>query len=48
VALDKESQLDPASLLEAISSIVDDMHADGTLTALSEKWYDGQDLTTQQ
>jgi hypothetical protein len=25
---------------------VQDMHADGTLTAMSEKWYNGIDLTT--
>jgi polar amino acid transport system substrate-binding protein len=44
VALDKESSVDPASLLDQISKIVTDMHNDGTLTALSMKWY-GVDLT---
>jgi ABC-type amino acid transport substrate-binding protein len=29
-----------------VSKIVDDMHADGTLSSLSEKWYK-TDLTTQ-
>ncbi len=27
-----------------ISEIIDEMHADGTLTQLSKKWY-GEDLT---
>lgn len=35
------------SLVEAVDSIIADMHEDGTLTALSEQWYDGVDLTTQ-
>jgi polar amino acid transport system substrate-binding protein len=45
VAFDKASQLDGASLVEAVDQIVADMHADGTLTELSEKWYDGIDVT---
>lgn len=44
VAIDKSSQLDPQSLVDRISEIVDEMHEDGTLTELSEKWY-GTDLT---
>ncbi len=48
VAFDKSSSLDDASLLEAVDGIVADMHSDGTLTEMSEKWYDGIDLTTQQ
>jgi polar amino acid transport system substrate-binding protein len=44
VAIDKESSLDPATLLDQIGKIVTDMHDDGTLTALSMKWY-GVDLT---
>ena len=48
VAIDKSSELDPASLVEAADQIVADMHEDGTLTELSEQWYDGTDLTTQQ
>ncbi len=48
VAFDKSSELDPVSLKEAVDGIVAEMHADGTLTALSEKWYNGADLTVQQ
>ncbi|MEO8245915.1 MAG: transporter substrate-binding domain-containing protein [Chloroflexota bacterium] len=44
VATDKSG---PAheQLQAALDQIVADMHADGTLTQLSEKWYDGLDLT---
>ncbi len=48
VAFDKSSELDGASLVEAVNQIVADMHDDGTLTGLSEEWYDGIDLTVQQ
>jgi polar amino acid transport system substrate-binding protein len=48
VAIDKSSQLDPATLTEAADQIVADMHEDGTLTALSEEWFDGTDLTVEQ
>ncbi len=48
VAMDKSSSLDPASLAEAADQIVAEMHADGTLTEMSKKWYDGLDLTVQQ
>ncbi len=48
VAIDKSSEADPASLVEAVDKIVGEMHDDGTLTELSEKWYDGVDLTVQQ
>ena len=44
VAFDKGATLDPTSLLEEVSAIIEDMHADGTLTELSMKWY-GEDLT---
>ena len=44
VAIDKGSQLDPTSLVERISDIVNEMHEDGTLVELSKKWY-GTDLT---
>ncbi|MEP6638552.1 MAG: transporter substrate-binding domain-containing protein [Chloroflexota bacterium] len=37
-----------AQLQAALDQIVKDMHADGTLTASSKKWFDGQDLTTKQ
>jgi polar amino acid transport system substrate-binding protein len=45
VAFDKSSELDPTSLVEEVSSIIEEMHADGTLSDLSTKWY-GTDLTT--
>jgi polar amino acid transport system substrate-binding protein len=48
VAVDKSSRADPTSLAEAVDKIVGDMHADGTLTKLSKKWYGGTDLTVQQ
>lgn len=48
VAIDKSSELDPASLVEAVDGIIGEMHEDGTLTSLSEEWYDGVDLTVQQ
>lgn len=48
VGLDKSSELDGEGLLEAIDSIVGEMHDDGTLSELSKKWYDGEDLTVQQ
>jgi polar amino acid transport system substrate-binding protein len=44
VAFDKSAPKDSQSLTDAVSQIVDDMHADGTLSDLSVKWY-GQDLT---
>ena len=48
VAIDKSSDLDPMSFVEAADQIVQEMHADGTLTGMSEKWYDGTDLSKQQ
>ncbi|MDH4346774.1 MAG: hypothetical protein OEW31_10610 [Thermoleophilia bacterium] len=33
--------------MEKISEIIDEMHADGTLSTLSEKWY-GADLTVKE
>ncbi len=48
VAIDKSSDLDPASLVEATDQIVADMHEDGTLTGFSEEWFNGVDLTVQQ
>jgi polar amino acid transport system substrate-binding protein len=47
VGFDKSSDPSSESLFQAVDAIVADMHEDGTLTALSEKWY-GLDLTTQQ
>ena len=46
VAIDRKSQLDPESLVDRISEIVDEMHEDGTLSELSQKWY-GTDLTVK-
>jgi len=48
VAIDKSSELDQASLVEATDQIVADMHEDGTLTGFSKQWFDGLDLTVQQ
>ncbi|MGH2446232.1 MAG: transporter substrate-binding domain-containing protein [Candidatus Limnocylindria bacterium] len=36
------------TLTERVDEIVGEMHEDGTLTELSEKWYEGTDLTTQE
>jgi polar amino acid transport system substrate-binding protein len=44
VAVDRSSQLDPQSLVDRLSEIVEEMHEDGTLSELSMKWY-GVDLT---
>jgi polar amino acid transport system substrate-binding protein len=44
VALDKNAEADQTSLLDNISGIIEEMHSDGTLTQLSQKWYDA-DLT---
>ena len=45
VAIDKSSELDGASLAEAIDQIVGEMHDDGTLSEMSEEWYDGLDFS---
>ena len=47
VGFDKSSDPSSTSLFEAVDAIVGDMHADGTLSAMAEKWY-GLDTTTQQ
>ena len=46
VAFDKSVE-DNDSLVAEVDRIVGEMHADGTLTELSEQWFDGIDLTTQ-
>ena len=46
VAFDKAAE-DNDSLVEAVDRIIGEMHDDGTLTSLSEEWYEGTDLTTQ-
>jgi polar amino acid transport system substrate-binding protein len=45
VAFDKNDPSDAQSLSDAVGNIIDDMHADGTLSALSKKWYNGVDWT---
>ncbi len=47
VGFDKSSDPSSTSLFEAVDAIVADMHADGTLSAMAEKWY-GLDTTTQE
>ena len=47
VAFDKAVE-DNDSLVEAVDAIVAEMHEDGTLTAMSEEWYEGLDYTTQE
>ncbi|HSJ50904.1 MAG TPA: transporter substrate-binding domain-containing protein [Actinomycetota bacterium] len=46
VAIDRSSSLDPTSLVDRVSQIIEEMHADGTLTELSMKWY-GTDLSEE-
>ena len=46
-AIDKEAPADPQPLVDEVSKIIREMHEDGTLTELSEKWY-GTDLTKKQ
>jgi polar amino acid transport system substrate-binding protein len=47
VAIDKDSPANPNPLVDEVSKIIEEMHEDGTLTELSEKWY-GVDLTEKQ
>ncbi len=44
IAFDQQSPIDNTSLVEEVSGIVEEMHADGTLASLSMKWY-GEDIT---
>ncbi len=44
-AFDKESSLDPASLIAKVTEIIMGLHKDGTLLQLSQKYY-GTDLTS--
>lgn len=46
VAFDKEAGLDQTALVEAVSGIVEDMHADGTLSDYSNTWF-GADFTVE-
>jgi ABC-type amino acid transport substrate-binding protein len=43
--VDRNDPRDSQSLSQAVSKIIDDMHADGTLSSLSKKWYKGVDWT---
>ncbi len=45
VAFDRAAAEDAQSLVDEVSRIIEEMHADGTLTELSMQWY-GEDLTT--
>jgi polar amino acid transport system substrate-binding protein len=45
IAFDRNDPSDSQSLSQAVSKIIDDMHADGTLSSLSKKWYNGVDWT---
>jgi polar amino acid transport system substrate-binding protein len=45
VAFDRNDPRDSQSLSQAVGKIIDDMHADGTLSSLSKKWYNGVDWT---
>jgi len=47
VAFDKAVE-DNDTLVAEVDRIIGEMHDDGTLTELSEKWYDGVDLTVTQ
>lgn len=47
VAFDKSVE-DNDSLVAAVDAIVSQMHADGTLSGLSDTWYEGTDLTVQE
>ncbi len=48
VAFDKSAPEDAAALRDRVDEILAEMHGDGTLTRMSEQWYDGVDLTVQQ
>jgi polar amino acid transport system substrate-binding protein len=47
VAFDKSGP-DPASVVTKVNTILDEMHADGRLTTLSEKWFNGIDYSVQE
>ena len=36
---------DDSELLEQIDEILEEMHTDGTLTQISQKWLDGEDVS---
>jgi polar amino acid transport system substrate-binding protein len=47
VGFDKSVEPSSESLSEAVDAIVGEMHEDGTLSELAEKWY-GLDTTTTE
>jgi polar amino acid transport system substrate-binding protein len=47
VAIDKKAPADPQPFVDEVSKIIKEMHKDGTLTELSNKWY-GYDLSKKQ
>ena len=47
VAIDKEAPGNPKPLVDEVDKIVKEMHEDGTLSELSEKWF-GYDLSKKQ
>lgn len=38
---------DDTELMDKVNEILEEMHADGTLQAISERWHDGADITVQ-
>jgi polar amino acid transport system substrate-binding protein len=40
IAIDKSAPADPQTFTDAVSGIVEDMHADGTLSDLSVQWFE--------
>ena len=48
VAIDRASPEDPKAFAEEVSRIIEEMHADGTLSELSKKWYKGVDLSKKK
>jgi polar amino acid transport system substrate-binding protein len=46
VAIDRFASLDPQGLVDRVGEIIEEMHADGTLSELSMKWY-GTDLSQE-
>jgi polar amino acid transport system substrate-binding protein len=46
-AFDKSGP-DPSDMVSRVNEILAEMRADGTLKAMSEKWFDGLDLTVEQ
>lgn len=45
IAFDRNAPIDNQSLVDAVGTIIEEMHEDGTLTELSKKWYEGEDIT---